>query len=396
MKVTYRVNWKKNFCLSNIQNWLQMYSSNLLTCFNSHHFINNLWKIICWWTTTILIDLPNYKSGPILLSKERLHWLGTMQSHYRGLEWLEEQINQQVKLAACISNSSTVIIVVPQGSILGPILFTVYIEHIFQAIRDFLMIRILYADDTTVLVKNADVTEALQITVTAFSMSSNWFAANRIKLNESKTEFMVFWSLYIELLDPSNRLYLWWSFEDLRTFELLGVILDEKLTFENHVSQVCSEPARSVSVLYKLWYYVSIPEIAQHLPSSSEQLYAIWTAASRPTLQPLLVMKNKAIRTIHHILMRTHTVDLYKDYEVFDIMSLHRIQCAVFFLQDLEQEHTTWSLQIFWVSWYLIMHLQGWKCTVAFAGISLFLTISEQLLSFTLKHLFLFHEWKWM
>lgn len=103
----------------------------------------------------------------ILLKKCKVYGITNL-----SLAWLSSYLSertQQVKLARCISNASTVKLGVPQVSIFWPILFTVYINDIFLAIRDLPANLILCADDTTALIKNSSVMEALQITVCVIS-----------------------------------------------------------------------------------------------------------------------------------------------------------------------------------------------------------------------------------
>lgn len=120
---------------------------------------------------------------------------------------------------------------------------------------------VLYVDDTTALVKSADVSDALQITVTALCRLSNCLAANRLKLNKSKTKlkFMDF-SPRFQFLDskiPGSISCGQLTISIVCLFKLLGLVLYERLTSDTHVSQVCSKLARSVNVLYKLLYYIN-------------------------------------------------------------------------------------------------------------------------------------------
>lgn len=112
----------------------------------------------------------------------------------KALSWLTSYLSdctQQVKVLGHISNPSVLKLGILQGSFLGPILFTIYIND-FKAVGDLHRSIVLYVEDTTALVRNSNIGVAIQTTITAFSRLSTWFAVNKLKPNKSKTKFMAF------------------------------------------------------------------------------------------------------------------------------------------------------------------------------------------------------------
>lgn len=99
---------------------------------------------------------------------------------------------QQVKIRGHLSSPMRITTGVPEGSVLGPILFIISFNDIFQNISSLPIKLVLYADDATCIVENRSLSEAIDITKIALDEFHVWFTANELKQNESKTKYMVF------------------------------------------------------------------------------------------------------------------------------------------------------------------------------------------------------------
>ena len=110
-----------------------------------------------------------------------------------ALSWLKSYLsNRQQFVFVDGSNAtmSTIQCEVPQGSILGPLLFLIYINDIINSSSIFKFI--MFADDTTVLASHKNLNVLIDTLNVELSKISTWFKCNKLSLNISKTNFMHF------------------------------------------------------------------------------------------------------------------------------------------------------------------------------------------------------------
>ena len=152
------------------------------------------------------------------------------------------------------SNYGTITCGVPQGSILGPLLFLLYINDM-SYISKFLTF-ILFADDTNNLYSNSDIWELMRLVNTELLILSDWFKANRLSLNIQKTNFMLFGYKHIPK-DNSKDFHIKidsTNISRVETTKYPGVIIDEQLKWQHHTSYVAMKLAKSLGILNRLKY----------------------------------------------------------------------------------------------------------------------------------------------
>ena len=151
---------------------------------------------------------------------------------------------------------------VPQGSILGPLLFIIFINDLCHLQTQSL--KCLFADDTTLLNAGKNVSDITSELESDLKLISEWLEHNRLLLNVGKSNAMIFKWKYQRKLDLLNtNLDAHYKHEIkckneivpfVNKFTLLGVVLDEYLTFDLHTISVCKKVNWKVSVLKKSSY----------------------------------------------------------------------------------------------------------------------------------------------
>ena len=208
---------------------------------------------------------------------------------------------------------------VPQGSILGPALFILYVNDMCNVSTT--LKSILFADDTNIFHTGDDLKEVCETMSHELDKLNRWFRANKLSLNVSKTNFMIFfnkkcddnYSVRINGMEI-NRVY-------VTTF--LGVYMDSQLNWSDHVSVIKRKMAKNVSVMNRV----------RHLLSSSAlySLYCtlilpylnyccvVWGNTYKSSLRPLCILQKRAIRICGKAGYRSHTIPIFHQLKTLDI-----------------------------------------------------------------------------
>ena len=141
---------------------------------------------------------------------------------------------QTVVINGVASNEATMSCGVPQGSVLGPLLFLIFINDAPTGFRDLLTI--LFADDTTLQMSDQDAHALFGKVNDALALASDWFKANKLTLHPSKTKYIFFSAgQHTELIDETLTLD-GVAIEQIglncetKWFKFLGMRLDDKLS----------------------------------------------------------------------------------------------------------------------------------------------------------------------
>ncbi len=150
---------------------------------------------------------------------------------------------------------------VAQGSILGPLLFTIYMNDIAHASKHFDFI--IYADDTTlsttieIVVKTTINLPISDILNNELSLVNNWLKVNKLSLNIKKSKYMIFHTnkkkvqrLTLKIDNVNN--------EQVAEFNFLGLILDEHLTWKYHVNKISNKISQCMGILNRLKHFLPI------------------------------------------------------------------------------------------------------------------------------------------
>ena len=144
---------------------------------------------------------------------------------------------------------------VPQGSILGPLLFIIYMNDICNVSE--LLFTVLYADDTCVVIHGKDMLSIITTLNHELHMLSTWLKANKLSLNTDKTYYMIFHRARIKLPDTDYPIIINnSSLSNIKNHKYLGVILDSKMSWIQHIAYVKNKVAKGIGIMFKARTYL--------------------------------------------------------------------------------------------------------------------------------------------
>jgi hypothetical protein len=210
--------------------------------------------------------------------------------------------SQVTSVASTLSSSAAVTVGVPQGSILGPLLFLIYVNDLVKCPLQSEIV--LYADDTVLYCSGKNVHELELQLNDDLSVVSHWFNRNLLTINTSKCKFMVFGSTRklnnIETVDIYiNRSTL----DRTDKFKYLGIIFNQSLTWHDHVDYLVKKINQRIGLMKRVKHLLPISARITLYNSLIAPLFdygdIVWGDKNNEVLMSYLqTLQNKAAKII--------------------------------------------------------------------------------------------------
>ena len=247
-----------------------------------------------------------------------------------------------------ISNTRNVTTGVPQGSVLGPLLYLLYVESL--SVAGITAEHYMFADDTALLYHGKNSPELQNTINNDLVRFLHWLSANSLVINESKTVFLHFHQKLINLpvqININNK-----PISQVHCYKYLGLIIDDKLTWNKHVDNIVNKKLCGlIGALQRvndfltekckyLLYYA-------HIQSVLTYLTVVWTNLSVFNTNRLKRFQNKAIKAIFKIPYDTKTVDIYNSLSIMQLAKLQELElCKLIYKIKNKETKTNINLNL--------------------------------------------------
>ena len=253
------------------------------------------------------------------------------------LEWFKSYLSGRQQCTVVgdgISDSTTIRYGIPQGTVLGPVLYLVYANELCNKNLNGKIIS--FADDTVLLFEGNTWDNVLNLASNELQRVQEWFDRNLLTLNIDKTKFLAFSAKQTEL--PRNiflKLHSCQNREQCNcptvvqesSVRYLGVLVDDKLKWDLHCVEVAKK-IRKVAYKFILLRNVMNDTLLKSIYFSLVQSvlsYGIiaWGAASKTSIDPVYKAQKLIIKIINKKPRRYSTDALFREYDVMSVRKLY-------------------------------------------------------------------------
>ena len=266
----------------------------------------------------------------ILLQK--LHKLGI-----RGVahKWLSDYLcnrQQFVSFDGVESKFEKIVCGVPQGSILGPLLFLLYVNDIANVSK--LLLPIVFADDTNIFLSGKNVNETINLFNTELCHVIEWLAANRLSLNIAKTHYMIFKSSRRKIEQNVNLSINNHILEKVTQAKFIGITLDPSVNWYNHIQTIRNKVSRGIGILLKAKKVFKLPTLITLYNSFifPHFIYCveIWGKAPEIYLSSLIMLQKKVVRIIQSAKYLSESKPIFKCLNLLPLNYIYKQRVNLF------------------------------------------------------------------
>ena len=279
----------------------------------------------------------------ILLAKlENYGIRGVINSWFRS--YLTDR-KQTTEVNNVVSEAETTLCGVPQGSVLGPLLFLLYINDIYKSSSLFAFY--LFADDTSIILANNNLKELEKLVNRELGNVNEWLKANKLSLNIKKSNFVIFrprqknmpFIPRIRIFDSVTNTYANLEMKDYVKY--LGLMIDSNLSWKYHIESICHKISKSIGIIAKIRHYVPRRVLLSVYNSLIVPYltYGIcgWGNCAFTFQRKIVTLQKRALRLIYFSKSKEHAVPFFLKSNSLPLSSIFFRDCS-YLLYDINRQ----------------------------------------------------------
>jgi hypothetical protein len=219
---------------------------------------------------------------------------------------------------------------IPQGTLLAPILFSLYVNDLAAAATSVNTEVILYADDTSLIVHGENDAELLANFQNTLKTAESWFKPNQLKLNHDKTNIVIFkgkGSVGITEVTCGNH-----TLDTKESCNFLGMTVDRRLKWNEHAKKLSTTLSSACYVLSNLVRQVNetTAKIAFHALIQSKIRYGILLWGGSPIATRVFRKQKRALRILCHLRNRQSCKPFFIKHQVLTLTCIYILELLLY------------------------------------------------------------------
>nr|CAI5827938.1 unnamed protein product [Callosobruchus analis] len=231
---------------------------------------------------------------------------------------------------------------VPQGSVLGPILFVIYINDLNNSTRQMNFTITNYADDTSLLISDKSTVGLGYNGEKAFDSVRQWFTMNKLHLNQDKTNLIIFRTKRSHADMPQSFDLSGTSIPLSQQTKLLGIYLDEFMSWSPHINNTAlklSSISYGIRVLSK-YLKLECLKILYYANFESILRYGIILFGCSSDMQKVFIIQKRTIRAMMHMKFNQTCKGVFKSVGLMTAYAIYIFECIMFTVKNREKFRT--------------------------------------------------------